>query len=159
GDRVLYVPAVHAVARVLYDEESMDLVFEETVDKLVFPATEDLPAWDAGTAGIPESDLLVSAEGSARYAPLPRRLPTAKSLTDLQRDFVDFLFRTRTLKTWLNRGLKLASRLDETEDAFRKRCVEAAHAKTDDEASALRDRYEHDADRLKKKLEKATDTL
>ncbi|MBI1848777.1 MAG: DUF87 domain-containing protein [Planctomycetes bacterium] len=154
GDRVLYVPALYGVARVLYDEESMDLVFEETVDKLVFPATEDLPKWDAGTAGIQDGDLLSSAEGEARYAPLPRRLQTVKAVTELQRDFVDFLFRTRTLKTWVNRGLKLTSRLDETEETFRTRCQEAAHAKTADEAAALRDRYERDADRLKRKIEK-----
>lgn len=54
----------------------------------------------------------------------------------------DHLYRSLTLSLLQNAHLKLYSRVGESEEKFRRRCLGAAEEKADSEAEKLRDRYE-----------------
>ena len=51
----------------------------------------------------------------------------------------EHLFRSLSLTLFRNSALKLYSRVGETEEAFKKRCLAAAEEKADAEAEKLRD--------------------
>jgi hypothetical protein len=77
--------------------------------------------------------------------------------TDLQRSIIDNLVRNQTMQVFANKDLKLFSRVGESQDDFVKRCTEAADAKANDEAAALRGKYEDKAKRLQDQLAVAQD--
>jgi hypothetical protein len=92
------------------------------------------------------------------------RLPAApitekRWWTDTQRALVDHLVRTRSVQVFVNRALKLYSRVGETGPEFDARCTQAAQAGADAQAATLRDKYEARATRLRDQMAAAEDRV
>lgn len=133
-----------AVARInlRYDEERADLVHDEEWEAVLYslPATPDVSS--AVAVDYDDRDLLAEAPPAGAAYVLPAAPINSKTFwTTLQRDLVDWLVRNRTMDVFVNKTLKLYSRVGEDETEFTARCQQAAGVKADEEAARLRDKY------------------
>ena len=74
-------------------------------------------------------------------------------------DLKNHLHRSQTVTLLANRELKLYSRIDESEPAFRERCREAADAAKDEEVAKIRDRLAAKMDKLQVAIAKYEDRI
>ncbi|HNS52356.1 MAG TPA: DUF87 domain-containing protein [Anaerolineae bacterium] len=116
----------HAVSRQNWQEEAAYLL----------PAEGDDVDWSTGRVTLEARHLGRSPMQGALFADLPRDLGTAKKLAALQQRFEDYLF-TMTSTLSYNPNLKLYSQPGETDEAFRRRCRQAAEKERDAELAKL----------------------
>ncbi|MHB1191745.1 MAG: ATP-binding protein [Longimicrobiales bacterium] len=136
--------------RLLFDEERAGLRHEEEWESVLYPVGAHPRPEDAVSVDYDDRDFRDAPPAAAAYAMPDAPLAKAELFRTLRKEMEDHLFRSRTLTLWRNDALKLFSRVGESEDDFRKRCLEAAEDVADSEAAKLRDRYE-------KRLEAARD--
>lgn len=149
------------IARVAlrYDDTAADLVHDEEYECVVFPLTEHIDPATAITVDYDDRDLRTEPPPGCTYV-LPRApLASAAYWKQLQRDVLDHLVRSRPVQLWVNDRLQLYSRPGEHPDAFTLRCREAADARADEAAAALRDKYETRAKRLRDQIAAAEDKV
>jgi hypothetical protein len=90
-----------------------------------------------------DRDLLPAAPApGATYELPPVDLAAKGTVERLRRAVVDHLVAARPLRVSVNKELKLASRPGEAPEAFAARCTALAEDRADEEAAALRKRYE-----------------
>ena len=142
-----------AVARVhlRYDDEKADLVVDEEWEA-VLPLTATADPSAATAVDYDDRDLVAEAPAGARYVLTDAPVGQKTFWTQLQRDLVDHLVRSRTMEIQANKTLKLWSRPGETAEQFAERCRQAADAGADDATAALRAKYETKAKRLRDQL-------
>jgi hypothetical protein len=63
---------------------------------------------------------------NACWGPVPDTVDTGKKMKGLEKGFADHLYSTEKLSLWENRALGLVSNPDESQEAFARRCQEAA---------------------------------
>jgi hypothetical protein len=157
GDR--FVAAAVARVNLRYDDEKADLIHDEEWEAVLFPLTSTADPGAARVVDHEDRDLRPEAPEAAVYV-LPEAPIARKPFwSQLQRDLVDHLVRNRPIELFMNRSLKLYSRPGESRELFGRRCEEAADAKADQEAAALRDKYEVRAKRLRDQLDAAQDKV
>jgi hypothetical protein len=84
---------------------------------------QGMPDWQANTTkDMDASQLLRTPQAGLKFASLPGFLATKKKMDDLQKDFIDWIYRQGSLTIFVNEDLKLASIPGETKDAFMARC-------------------------------------
>lgn len=74
---------------------------------------------------------------------------------DLGNSLRDHLVRERNLTIWKNPALSLYSRLEESEEDFRRRCADAAAGAADADLAKLRDRYSTKIDRVRSQISRS----
>jgi ElaB/YqjD/DUF883 family membrane-anchored ribosome-binding protein len=136
--------------RLLFDDERVGLRHEEEWESVLYPLGAHPRPEDAVGVDYDDRDFRDVAPAGAVYAMPDVPLGKTELFRTLRREMEDHLFRSRTLTLRRNDALKLFSRVGESEDDFRKRCLEAAEDAADGDAAKLRDRYE-------KRLEAARD--
>jgi hypothetical protein len=157
GDR--WVAAAVARVNLRYDDEKADLVHDEEWEAVLFPLTSTADPSAARVVDHEDRDLRPEGPEAGIYV-LPEAPIARKTFwSQLQRDLVDHLVRNRPIELFMNRSLKLYSRPGESRELFGRRCEEAADAKADQEAAALRDKYEVRAKRLRDQLDAAQDKV
>jgi hypothetical protein len=142
-----------AVARVhlRYDDEKADLLVDEEWEA-VLPLTATADPSTATAVDYDDRDLVTETPAGARYVLTDAPVGQKTFWTQLQRDLVDHLVRSRTMEIQANKQLKLWSRPGETAEQFADRCRQAADAGADDATAALRAKYETKAKRLRDQL-------
>jgi hypothetical protein len=142
-----------AVARVhlRYDDEKADLLVDEEWEA-VLPLTATADPSTVTAVDYDDRDLVTDAPAGPRYVLTDAPLGQKSFWTQLQRDLVDYLVRSRTMEIQTNKQLKLWSRPGETPEQFADRCRQAADAGADDATAALRSKYETKAKRLRDQL-------
>ncbi len=136
--------------RLVFDEERAGLRHEEEWESVLYPLGAHPRPEDAVSVDYDERDFREEPPGGAMFAMPDAPLGKAALFRALRKEMEDHLYRSRTLTLWRNEPLKLFSRVGESEDAFRERCLRAAEDAADGEAAKLRDRY-------RKRLESARD--
>ncbi len=127
---VVYCPALIALAQVRFldrkynlDSEQVRAVLVTSVDK------RGAVHWDDFIAKVPEAAGMDPApDPQARYASLEAPLTDAKVLTALQKDFVDWVYRTCKVSVRSNPALGLFAKPDKSQADFVKECAEAARS-------------------------------
>jgi hypothetical protein len=142
-----------------YDEVKADLVHDEEYEAVLHPLTPTVDPAAFLPVDYDDRDLRTEPPSGAVY-----RLPAApiaekRWWTDTQRGLVDHLVRTRTVQVFVNRPLKLSSRVGETGTQFDARCTQAAQAGADAQAATLRDKYEARATRLRDQMAATEDRV
>ena len=88
---------------------------------------QGMPDWQTNiTKDMDASQLLRTPQAGLKFASLPGFLATKKKMDDLQKDFIDWIYRQGSLTIFVNEELKLASIPGETKEAFIARCQQEA---------------------------------
>jgi hypothetical protein len=142
-----------ARVRLLWDDARTGLRHEEEWEAVAFPLDEDFRPDDVRAVDYDARDFVSEPPVGGRYV-LPRApIDQTSFFRDGRSALVDHLYRGHTVKLLHNIPLKLYSRLDESVEAFKDRCLAAAEDRADAEAAKLRDRYEK---RIGREREQAT---
>jgi hypothetical protein len=154
-----HLEAVIAARVHLHFDETRAGVDHREEWEAIIPLVDGARVEDAKPVDFDERDFRKEAPQSAVY-----RLPSVKLdgpalFRDVERDLKASLQRQRTVEVFANKELKLFSRVGETEDEFRARCVEAAHAEADREAAKLRDTFTSKMERVRGAIERAEDRV
>jgi hypothetical protein len=145
-------PGLAARVRLLFDDQHADLRHEEEWEAVFFPLEETLDPGAAQVVDYDKRDFRDQPPEGARYVLSDAPLDRSEFFRSAERSIEDHLYRSRSVTVLRNRNLKLYSRVGETEEAFRKRCLSAAEDRADEVADKLRDRFEN-------KLKTARDRL
>jgi hypothetical protein len=109
---------------------------------------------DSSRAAIDPEALDRSPAPQIRFAGLDAPYTDAKTMGALQKDFMDWVYRTGTLRLAANTTLKLYAAPDEKADAFQARCMQAAKQAAADECAKLDAGYQKKLATLQDKLAK-----
>jgi hypothetical protein len=142
GSGVPLQPGIAMRVRLLFDEERAGLRHEEEWESVLYPLGAHSRPEDAVSVDYDDRDFRDAPPAAAAYAMPDAPLAKSEFFRTLRKEMEDHLFRSRTLTLRRNDVLKLFSRVGESEDDFRKRCLEVAEDAADGEAAKLRDRYE-----------------
>ena len=141
--------------RLVFDEERAGLRHEEEWEAVLFPLAVSPRAADARVVDYDDRDFRDAPEGEVVYALPEAPIGRADFFRALRRDFEEHLYRARTVRVLRNPALDLYARLEESEDAFRARCLRAAEDRADDEAAKLRDRVERKVEQARDRMAQA----
>ena len=128
--------------KLLFDETRADIRHEEEWEAVLFPLTPDSRVEDAVVVDYDDRDFRDEPGRDTPYLLPEVPLQSGAFFKGLQKDLLEHLYRGRTLGLFRNPALKLYSRVGETEEAFRARCLEAAEKEADADGAKLRDRFE-----------------
>lgn len=150
-------PALCAIVKVHYSAPKSDLdAWRELV--VIAPLTADSAGDYWEHAELADKSGLASAASEpptgASFAPLPAAL-TAKAISKLGDGLQAWIYRAAPLEAWQVRELKLVSRPDENEAAFRGRIALAVRESRDAAVAKLRAKYQPKLDALASKLQTA----
>jgi hypothetical protein len=139
--RILYS---HTPSRQSYTAEATHLLV----------GAEEIKArrWVEGRVKLDEEALESEPPPNAVFAELPVELGASKSLTELSKEFQEFLFYNSSASLGYNPHLKLYQLFDETDQEFVRRCRLAAEKQRDAEAKSLEAKYETKKRQLEDKL-------
>jgi hypothetical protein len=138
-----YEPACLGIAKLYYVDAKAGLSVEQDVAVAAGVSPElARPEWDEAVAlNIREKDLETVPEPDALFGPMSGPLGDPKSYTAWNRDFQEWLFRSRSLKLFRSPSLDLASKPGESEQDFRIRLSVSARERRDELLEKIRGRY------------------
>ena len=159
--QVAYQPYLLGLASVLFaDARSGQSQQDEVACLLPLPEAHGLARWERGLLSSFDDHLLErEPEPEALYAALPEGMGETPPYTQLRNDFVDYIYRGRSIPRWVHPRLKLQSQLGEAREAFLARCRAEANAQRDAELDKIRQRAKTALDRLQSQLSRAEQTL
>jgi hypothetical protein len=129
----LYRPALLAAARIRFldrrygvDSEIMRIALVDKLDPRGVVRWENFPYQGPGLERLEHE-----APPQSRYEALPAPLGDARLLAALQRDFIDWVYRSTTLSARANQALKVYAGPDVSPADFRKACSDTARENRD----------------------------
>lgn len=151
-------PVIAARLHLRYDDTKAGIDHREEWEAII-PLAEGTAASNARPVDFDARDLRTERPaGTVFYIP-PVNLGTATLFRDIERDLKALLQREQTIEVFANKELKLYSRVGETEEDFRKRCLDAARSEADRDAAKLRDTFASKMDRVRAAIAKAEDRV
>ncbi len=148
-------PAAAVTVQLLYDETRADVSHNETYEAVIFPLDGLIDVEDVLSVDHDDRDFQSEAPAGASYQLGNTRLQNKTFWTGLRSDIKNYLAANRSIEIWKCPGLKLYSRVGESEENFRARCEQAADEAADVKVSQLRDRYAKRIDRLQDQISSA----
>lgn len=125
-ERIQYQPALLSQAQVRYISRAYNLDHIRRITAVVPEFNGGLLPWDKFSAGTIDPEKLSSAPlPQATYAAVPAWLLDARRLADLQKDFIDWIYRTGTLQLRANTGLNIIAAPGASETEFEQAIREA----------------------------------
>jgi hypothetical protein len=152
----LYRPVLAAQVGVRFLNRAYDLDFEDRQTVLVAEVDpRGRIRWDEHlVAAIDERSLERQADPDARFAALDAPYNDARLMDGMQRDFVDWAYRTVKVTVRANETLKVYAGPQTSQADFRKLCVEAARERREVEVRKVSDTYARKIDALQARLSK-----
>ena len=153
---LIYRPAVLCQARVRFINRKYDLDHEELRSVLVSaPDRRGVVRWEDFPTTPRDPDQLEDQPApEARFATLEVPFSDAKILAALEKDFIDWAFRTIEIKVRANETLKVYAGPEVTQAEFRTLCSNAAREGYKDEAKKIEAAYTKKLATIKDKLER-----
>lgn len=151
---VLYRPALLASARVHFLERKFALDTEVVKSALVTKLDpRGLIRWENFLCSLPPPETFDPAPSpKASFAALDAPLSDARSLASLQRDFVDWIYRTVRLEVRANPALGVYATPEVSQAEFMKACSEAARQARDAELAKATATIERQIKSLQEKI-------
>ncbi len=151
---IVYRPVVLAQASIRYLNRKYNLDTESFKTAVVEdPDRRGMVRWDDYTATkIDNRALDDKPDPQARFAALETPFSESKTLAAMEKDFVDWAFRTAEVTVRTNEALKLYAGPQVSAAEFRSQCAEAARAARDAEAKKATTSFETKLRTLKDKL-------
>jgi hypothetical protein len=152
-----WAPSIIARVQLRYDDTKADLVQDDEYEAVLHPLPASVDVTRAIAVDYDDRDLRDQAPTPVTYRLADAPIDTKTFWTNVERDLIDSLVRSRSMELLTNRDLKLFGRPGETAEAFGTRCYTAADAKADAETAALRTKYEAAVARIRTQLQSAQD--
>lgn len=151
---LLYRPALLAEAHARVLDRKLGVEAEIQRAALVKePDKRGVIRWDDFTrSGLPLPRLEPQPQPGARFEMLPTLLTDVRILASLQKDFMDWVYRTTTVTARANEALKVYAGPQVSAAEFRAACAEAARAARDKEIAKLTASLERQMAVLKDRL-------
>ena len=151
---LIYRPVLLAQANIRYLNRKYNLDTEVHRTVLVTsPDRRGVVRWENYTAAPIEARLLdETPDPQARFAPLEAPLNDPRTLASLQKDFLDWVYRTGQAIVRSNEALKLYAGPEVTPAEFRTQCAEAARNGRDGEIKKVEAAYDRKLTVLQDKL-------
>jgi hypothetical protein len=151
---LLYRPALLAQATVRYLDRKIDLDHVATVTAISLDTDRrGMVRWeDIMTPPVDPAGLDRGPAPEARFADLEPPLNDPKTLSALEKDFLDQVYHGASLHLLSNRSLKLVAKPGATDEAFQAICAEAAKKEREADTEKLRKKYETKIKRVEDKL-------
>lgn len=153
----LLAPWLAVESRVRVDRASLDLARELTEHWWVPLDDAGATDWEAAVAAAAAPELVATPPAAARF-PAAAPAGLAASLDHADTDFVAWRAR-RPVAVLAHSKLKLGAAPDESAEAFRLRCLEAADHADDARQEAVRARFEKRIETVKRRLAREQDEL
>jgi hypothetical protein len=154
--RLIYNPALvaHASARILDRKVNLDV--DRTMTALVMnPDRRGIIRWEEYLSEpIPLELVEETPLPEVRFADLDPPLTDGKVLRQLEKDYVDFVYRNMELRLASNPQLKLLAEPGMSTAEFRAQCAEAAREARDEEIEEVKDDYLAKMRAVQKKMER-----
>ncbi len=160
--KYIYRPALIGQARVAFLERKYNINQENVITvRIDEMRRKGLVRWeDFSVDPLDLDELMPTPNPDATFESLDNlAVEDAKFVSSLETDFVDWIYRTQTLAVRKNDALGVVAGPEVSTEAFRKMCEDAAKLKADEEAEAIREKYEVKLDRLEDKLRDETQDL
>ncbi len=152
---IVYHPALLSQAEARIMDRKFNLDFSYHVTSLVEDLPSGLVRWeDFAFRELNDKQLQSSPQPQARFAPLPAWLMDARRLTALQRDYIDWIYRSGGVKVHSNPTLKLFAGPDVTSAGFRDMCSKAAKDAMEAEADKIKAAFETKRKALAAKIDR-----
>jgi hypothetical protein len=148
-------PAAAVTVQLLYDETRADVSHNEVYEAVIFPLDGLIDVEDVLSVDHDARDFQSEAPAGASYQLGNTKLQNKTFWTGLHSDIKNYLAANRSIEIWKCPGLKLYSRVGESEENFRARCEQAADEAADLEVSRLREKYAKRIDRLQDQISSA----
>jgi hypothetical protein len=149
--RELHIGAA-ATVQLLYDDTPSQVNHQETYEAVIFPLKTILSESDIHTVDHDQRDFTTDIGASPLYSIPDVDIESKTFWSDLEKDLKGYLVANRTVRIFKNPGLKLYSRVGESEEDFVARCREAASDAADAELSKLKDKYKTRIDRVRDQI-------
>lgn len=147
-----YAPAAAATVQLLYDETKAGLNHQETYEAVIFPLDGIVDTGDVKTVDHDERDFLPAPEGEVSFTSTDNPIHTKAFWSGVSNDLQQHLVANRPLTIWVNPGLGVYSRVDESEEQFRERCRASSKAAADAELAKSRSRYQTRIDKVNEQM-------
>ncbi len=151
----LLEPGLAARVHVTFDERHADLVHEDEWEAFFMPLRERLDQEDRYDVDHDDRDFITDAPAGATYVIPEAKIDGAAFFRTAASEIKKYLYRDHSITLLRNPELDLVARVDEDEASFARRCDDAAQDRADEEAAALRDKYESRMKRLRTDFDKA----
>ncbi len=124
-----------------FDDTKADVDHRETWEAVLFPISDDVDATQAYSVDYDDRDLLEESPGAVTYQLPDARIDTKTFFNSASKALKDHLYRNRNVTVMKNSGLRLYSRVGESEADFLARCSAAAEDAADADVAKLKERY------------------
>ncbi len=152
---LLYRPALLAAAQVRLFDRKYGIDVEVARLALIPHLTPHASQrWEDFLISLPIDNLSSSPLPDARFETPPAVLTDPKRMTALQKDFLDWVYRSTSLKVRANEALKVYAGPDVSQAEFIKACAEAARQARDREIEKETARFDRQIAALQEKLER-----
>ena len=153
----VYKPVLIGQARVAYLARkyniSHEAVYTVRIDEI---RRMGLIRWETFTTDPLELDgLTESPLPDATFKSLEHfAIENARQLTDMHRDYEDWIYRTQAMVVRVNQALDVVAGPDIPDDEFRRMCEKAMERKKEEDIQAIKRRYQQRMDSLKTRFER-----
>jgi hypothetical protein len=151
--------ALAARVHLRYDDTAAGVAHTETYECVFFPLTDPVRPEAARAVDYDERDLTTESPTSACYALPAAPIDRAPFFRSFEKQLREHLHRTRAVEVFVNRDLKLYSRVGESREDFVARCHSTAAALADAEAAKLRHRVQAKLERVQEQQRTAEDRV
>jgi hypothetical protein len=151
---ILYRPALLASAQVRFLDRRYGLDLQQVTSALVGSLSiNGRLHWDDFVRPIPsEADMDPAPAPQARFVPLDGSLSDSRRLIALQKEFIDWVFRTSQVTIRSNSTLGLFATPEISQADFMKACAEAARQERDKELAKAAAAFDRQLSALKEKI-------
>ncbi len=140
---VVYHPALLLQAEARYMDRKYNLDFVHQFTSLLEDLPSGLVRWeDFASTPVNNKKLKSNPMPQTRFVPLPGWLTDAKRLSALQKDFIDWIYRSGGVQVRSNPALKIFAGPEVSAAEFRELCSKAAKQAYDEEAETVIDKFE-----------------
>ncbi len=151
---MIYRPVLLAQASVRFLQRKYNLDYERVITALVEePDPRGVVRWeDWQVEGLDERHFDRQPLPGAHFASLEAPLNDARTLTGLQKDFIDWIYRTLTVQVRANEMLKVYAGPQISVAEFRTLCADEARALRDAESEQVAEKYDRNIERIRTQL-------
>jgi hypothetical protein len=156
-EQIEYHPVLISQAEIRYLDRKFGLQMAIKKAAIIEDENGRMIHWeDFISPPVETKDLGQSALPQTSYKDIPMWLSDAKNLKSLQSDFLEWIYRSSSIKVQANQTLKIYAGPETSADEFKKMCSKAAGDLLDAELDKLKMVFEKKMDALEEKLEKET---
>lgn len=154
SEAILYRAALLCQAEIRYTNRQYNLDYGRKVCAIVEEPGIGLVAWEKFTRPALDPQKLQSQTlSNAQYHTIPGFLAQEKKPVELQKDFIDWLYRNGTIRLKANQLLKVYARPETSDEDFKKLCADAIGNAYQAEVKKVEQTFETRLENLKRKIE------